>query len=231
MRLDFVARMKMTVAIASALLLAASASGLAQQKKGAPAPTKGDSSKAEKVAGVILKVEKVARGGADSKAGKAEADGKKAPVLLRLSINTNAVWRDWARDQAQVRDEGSPKKDAAKGANSIATKGQPADENSLVVVEVASSTRVETRFRSPTDESSKGATAPEKVKSDESTASKAAPTGKAVQFRAEDLLPGLFVEAEFGASGPQGKNAASTITVVRPISVLESSPATKPAAK
>jgi len=99
------------------------------------------------------------------------------------------------------------------------------------VVEVASNTRVETRFRSPTDETSKGATAPEKVKSDESTSSKATPTGKPVEFRAEDLLPGLFVEADFRPSGPQDRNTASTVTVIRPINVLEGSTTTKPASK
>ena len=180
---------------------------------------------------MILKVEKIAKEGADSKAGKAAGEGKKGPVLLRLSINTNAVWRDWARDQAQVRDEGSPKKDAAKGANSVATKGQPADENSLVEVVVASSTRVETRFRSPTDETSKGETTPGKVKSDESTSSKVTPAGKPVQFRAEDLLPGLFVEAEFPQPGSKDKDTAATVTVIRPISVLNSSPPAQSAPK
>jgi hypothetical protein len=232
MGLDFVSRIKTVAAVASMIIMGASGLGLGQQQKGdTPAPAKGDSSRSEKVAGVILKVDKISRGeAAGSKVGK-DGEGKKGPVLLRLSINTNAVWRDWARDQAQVRDEGSPKKDAAKGANSVATKGQPVDENSLVVVEVAPGTRVETRFRSPSDETSKGATSPEKVKSDDSTTSKVAPTGKPVEFRVEDLLPGLFVEAEFRQSGPRDKNTASTVTVIRPISVLESSTATKSSPK
>ena len=99
------------------------------------------------------------------------------------------------------------------------------------MVEVASSTRVETRFRSPTDETSKGVTSPEKVKSDESTCSKVKPTGKPVQFRAEDLMPGLFVEADFRPSGRRTRNTASTVTVIRPISVLNSSPAAQAAPK
>ena len=231
MSLHFVARIKTVAAVASVLLVGASGLGLAQQKKDASAATKGDSSRAEKVEGVILKVEKVAKGeAAGSKTGK-QAEGKKGPVLLRLSINTNAVWRDWARDQAQVRDEGSPKKDAAKGANSVATTGQPADENSVVVIEVVPGTRVETRFRSPTDETSKGVTAPEKVKSDESTSSTVTPAKKPVQFRAEDLLPGLFVEAEFRQSGSKEKETASTVTVIRPISVLGSTPAAQSSPK
>jgi hypothetical protein len=223
MGLEFVTRIKVVVAVASALIVGASGPGLGQQQKDASTSAKRDPSRAERVAGVILKVEKVAKGGADdAKAGK-EGEGKTGTAVLRLSINTNVVWRDWARDQAQARDEGSPKKDAAKGANSVATKGQPADENSMIVVEVASGTKVETRFRSPTDESSKGVTSPEKVKSDESTTSKVNPTGKPVEFRAEDLLPGLFVEAEFRKSGTRDRNTASTVTVIRPIRVLDAS--------
>jgi len=225
MNLDFVAKIKWVVAVASALLVSASGLSLAQQKKDAPAPAKKDLSQSEKVSGVILKVETVEKATkADRKSVKSKAEGKNGPVLLRLSINTNAVWRDWARDQAQAKDDGPPKKEAAKGANSIATKGEPVDDNSLVVIEVASSTRVETRFRSPTDETSKGVTAPEKVKSDEATKSTVQPTGKPVQFRAEDLLPGLFVEAEFKESRSEQKNTASSVTVIRPIRVLNSSP-------
>ena len=204
------------VVAASVLVVTASSLGLGQQEKDAPASAKG----------ATLEGREGRR--RDREGGEGRKGGDKArpsqPRPLRLSINTNAVWRDWARDQAQARDEGSPKKDAAKGANSIATKGQPADENSLVMVEVASGTKVETRFRSPTDETTKGVTTPEKVKSDESTTSNVKPTGKPVQFRAEDLLPGLFVEAEFRPSGSQDKNTASTVTVIRPISVLNSSP-------
>jgi len=101
----------------------------------------------------------------------------------------------------------------------------------VVVIVVAPGTGVETRFRSPTDETSKGVTAPEKVKSDESTSSNVKPAGKAVQFRAEDLLPGLFVEAEFRGSGQRDKNQATTVTVIRPIKVLDSSPAAESAPK
>jgi len=140
---------------------------------------------------------------------------------------TAVVWRDFVRDQANLQG----KTDPAKGRNSVATKGQPADEDSVVVIVVAPGTRVETRFRSPTDETSKGVTAPEKVKSDESTSSNVKPAGKAVQFRAEDLLPGLFVEAEFRGSGQRDKNQATTVTVIRPIKVLDSSPAAESAPK
>jgi len=232
MRFDFLARIKPVMAVAAVLLVGGPGLGREQPKTAAPATAKEEPARGEQVAGVILKVEKVAKeGGADTRAGKADGEGKPNPVLLRLSINTNAVWRDWARDQAQVRDEGSPKQDAAKGAKSVATTGQPADENSLVTVDVDSRTRLETRFRSPTDETSKGVKTPGEVKSDESTGSKVAPTGKPVRFRTEDLLPGLFVEAECRQAGPRDRNTATTVTVIRPIEVLNSSPKAQSAPK
>jgi hypothetical protein len=226
----FVSRFKTAAVVASILIAGTSGLGPGQQQKAAPAASKADASRAERVEGVILKVEKVAKGGVEAKAGK-EGESKSGTVLLRLSINTNVIWNDWVRDQAQVRDEGPPSKDAAKGANSVATKGQPADDNSMVVVVVASGTLVETRFRSPSDGTSKGVTAPEKVKSDELTTSKITTTGKPVEFGAEDLLPGLFVEAEFRPSGPKDRNTASTITVIRPIRVVNSSTPVKSSPK
>jgi len=221
MSLDFVARNKMVAAVASILLVGALDPALGRQGKDASKATKREASRAERVSGVIVKAEKVA---------KSKGKGKSDPIILRLSINTNAVWRDWARDQAQVRDEGSPKKDAAKGADSIATKGEPVDENSLVVVEVTPGTRVETRFRSPSDETSKGATSPDKVKSDEG-ASSTTPKGKPVHFRAEDLLPGLFVEADYRQSGSPDENTAASVAVIRPIEVINASPKAKSAPK
>lgn len=198
MRHHFGARIKTATVVAPALLLIAPA--LRGQE--APTPAKDAPPKKEIVSGVILKAEKV-------------ADAQAAP-RLRLTINTNAVWRDWARDQAKARDEGSPKADAAEGAKSVGTLGQPVDENSVEVVEVAEATKIETRFRSPTDETTKGETSPEKVKSDEGTPAKAPAKGKTVRFRAEDLLPGLFVEAEGKPNAP-----AATLTVIRPIEAPE----------
>jgi hypothetical protein len=222
MRLGIVARRKTVVAMASALLVVTSGLGIAQQKKDAPS---GKASANQKIAGVILSATS-----AVTKSGPAtgkEAESKKSDATLWLSINTNAVWTDWARDQSQPRDDGPPKKDAAKGANSVATKGQPVDENSLVVIAVGPETKIETRFRSPTDETTKGVKTPEKVASDDGTTAKKAPAAKPVQFRAEDLLPGLYVEVEFRHSGAPNANRAATVTVVRPITVLDTSPTPK----
>jgi len=169
-----------------------------ETKKSSPSTEKG-SSPSERASGVIIKVEPVTNAGRDR------------PATHRLTINTNAVWRDWARDQARPKDTGSAKKDAAEGKESIATRGEPVDRNSLVVVDVATDTRVETRFRSPTEEVSKGSKTPDNAKGSASE--------KPVQFRAQDLKPGLFVEVDFRHVTAQ--NAASSVTVIRPITPPE----------
>jgi hypothetical protein len=225
MSLGILARGKTVVAMASALLVVTSGLGLAQQKEVQAPSEKARASSTQRIAGVILKAVPVA------KKGKKEADGKKGAVTHRLTINTNAVWRDWARDQSQTRDEGPAKEDAAKGANSVATKGEPTDENSLVVINVVPETRIETRFRSPTDDTTKGVTTPEKVAADDGTTSKKTSAAKPVKFRAEDLLPGLYVEVEYRHSDAQKTNPASTVTVIRPITVLDTSPTSPPTPK
>lgn len=224
MRHACVARIKSAAAVGSTLFLLGPGLGLAQESKPPPAPADKRPADKEIASGVILKVEKLPK--ADAK-----DEGKSAAPLMRLSINSNAVWRDWARDQARLRDEKSPRKDAAEGAKSVAATGQPTDENSVVVVEVTADTRIETRFRSPADETSTGETSPEKVKSDEGTASKTPTKGKPVKFRAEDLLPGLFVEAQFGPSRTRKSDAATVVTVIRPIEVPQTPPADAPSPK
>src|SRR4051794_31109401 len=99
--------------------------------------------------GVIVKAEHVNHAGAASEKGHS----------VRLTINTAAVWRDWARDQATI-DPKSPKEAAAKGNRSIATTGEPISPDSTVVVVVGPDTLVETRYRSSTDEISEGARNP-----------------------------------------------------------------------
>lgn len=203
MRHHFGARIKTATAVAPALLLLAPA----LRGQDAPPATKADPPKKEIVSGVILKMEKLP--GPDGAAAKAAE-----PRRIRLTINTNVVWRDWARDQAKARDEGSPKADADRGAKSVGTLGQPVDENSVEVIEVVDATKVETRFRSPADETTKGEARPEEVKSDEGAAAKPAAGARPVKFRAEDLLPGLFVEAE---SAKPGGTEAAKVAVIRPI--------------
>jgi len=99
----------------------------AQREKGGA--TQGDSSRSElraprneRASGVIVKVEKVTKEVKDKSSDRRGDDSPKSgKPTLRLSINMNAVWRDWARDQARFRDKGPAKKDAKEGDNSIAT--------------------------------------------------------------------------------------------------------------
>ena len=193
MRFGRITRGTAATALAAAACLAISSLSPAQQTKPQQDTSTKESKSRERASGVIIKAEK----GATAKS-------------HRLTINMNAVWRDWSRDQVQAQDKGPASKDAAKGKDSIATRGEPADANSVVVVEILADTRVETRFRSTDDETSKGSkTAPTTAGKEKS------PTAKPVQFRAEDLKPGLFVEVDFRTA--VGQNQASTITVIRPV--------------
>ncbi len=159
----------------------------------------------DRASGVILKVETLKSDATSSKKSKA------SPATHRLTINTDAVWRDWARDQSQVKDTNSPRKDAAKGRDSVATTGEPVDPNSTVVVDIDPETRIETRFRSPEDETSTGAKKPENA----GTGDKASKSEKTVRFRADDLKAGLFIETDYRhqAAG----NSATILSVIRPI--------------
>jgi hypothetical protein len=188
-------------ALAVVVALTAAGLALAQQetpKKARTAP--------ERASGVIVKAERITPPAeASSRANRAQH------ATYRLTINTAAVWRDWSRDQAQAKDTGPPGKDAAKGANSVATKGEPLEANALVVIDVGPETKVETRFRSPSDETGTGKKSPEAVRKGDDRSHSAKP----VHFRAEDLKPGLWVEADFRHAREQ--NHATTLVVIRPI--------------
>lgn len=207
------------LALASSLvcLLAVSPLSAQQSKPATPPgtePPKGEGDP-QKAAGVILKVEKVTRGATPGSTIQKEKEaGREEPISHRLTINTSAVWRDWARDQGQLRDTGPAKRDAAKGERSVATKGEPAEANSLVVIDVGPKTVVETRFRHLLDETAGDTTKPggEKAEGSKGDDRQAA---KPVQFRREDLLPGLFVEVEFRHIPAQ--NPASSVRVIRPL--------------
>jgi len=169
----------------------------------------------ERVSGVIVKVEHFVKGASPGSTIEREAvAGRNHPVTYRLTVNTNAVWRDWARDQARMQDSGPAKKDARRGENSVATAGEPADRNSLVVVDIGPETKIDTRFRAADDETGKGSKSPEAV-----VGKDAGRTGrssaKPVQFRTSDLKPGLFVEVDFRHVTAQ--NPASAVAVIRPI--------------
>jgi hypothetical protein len=224
--------------LAFALLIASSLPASAQdrsQEKGAAAKTAAVKSAVEKdpprerVSGVILKVEKIPADRATTDSAPAAEkgntntkteNGKSRPVTLRLTINTDAVWRDWVRDQAKVKDTGPPRKDAEAGAKSVATKGQPADANSKVIVDVTMDSKVETRFRTPEDSTSRGYKTPEEARSGSGTSTVTkTQTAKPVQFTRDDLKTGLFVETDF--QNRDGKNKSSIVTVIRPITATE----------
>jgi len=232
----------MILCLATAALVAASGLGLAQEGKvKAKASESKGSTSAERASGVIIKVEPVTKGATPGSTITDEAKkGRQVPRTVRLTINTAAVWRDWARDQATEDASKSAEKDSEEGQNSVATKGQPATADTTVMVDVGANTRVETRFRSPTDETSKGAATPEAAREEDdatpdaakarSRPGKSKSTEKGSHFEVGDLKPGLFVEAEYRHLTAQ--NPASVVSVIRPLggpdtSAKESAPATK----
>src|SRR5262245_13810632 len=109
------ARIKWAAGVGSVMLLVVPGLALAQQLQNTPTvPSKSLPSQAqaapgnELISGVILKVEKLV-------GSQTLGAGTSALARIRLTINANTVWRDWVRDQAQVRDEGPPAKDADRG--------------------------------------------------------------------------------------------------------------------
>src|SRR5689334_14004474 len=68
----------------------------------------------ERASGVIIKAE------SPSKPGDKATDS----TPIRLTINTAAVWRDWARDQAPKNPK-TPREAAKDGQDSVATRGEP----------------------------------------------------------------------------------------------------------
>ncbi|MHC5539502.1 hypothetical protein ACYOEI_14890 [Singulisphaera rosea] len=222
--------------IALSLISGPSVTGTAQETKASKASGVAKAKEsAERVAGVIVKVEPLAKaptaGVSSRREKRADKDGKVLPV--RLTINMAAVWKDWARDQNSGDPSESAKKEATDGANSIATKGEPQDKDTLVVVDLTHEGRIETRFRTPDDETTKGAKTPaEARRSDDPADTRPAPpdskhaTAKPTHFTAATLKPGLFVEIDF--KHLDSTNIASTVTVIRP--VYPESPA-KPASR
>jgi hypothetical protein len=169
----------------------------------------------EKASGVIIKAEQVGIGQTSNSTPLASPQFVDTRAMRRrITINLDAVWRDWARDQARIADNRSAKEQAKAGVNSVATTGEPVDRNNVVVVDVGPETVVDTRFRAPDDQTGKGSKTP-------GTAGAANPKGggrsaaKPVEFRADDLKPGLFVEVDYRNSAT--RNPARTVTVIRPV--------------
>jgi hypothetical protein len=181
----------------------------------------------ERASGVIVKAEAIGKG-ARSRSDNVEREKGQAPTQ-RLTINTAAVWRDWVRDQAGVDADASPREAAKSGANSVATKGEPQSEDTLIVVDIGPQTKIETRFRESTDETGKGAKTPEEAlasSKEDPVAEKAkgdtpkrrekrAERSKIAQYEADDLQTGLFVEVDYRHQ--DARNVAAVVAVLRPV--------------
>jgi hypothetical protein len=180
----------------------------------------------QRVSGVIVKAESIGKG-AKSRPEKVENEKGRTPTH-RLTINTAAVWRDWVRDQAGTDPGATPREAAKRGAGSVATKGEPQSLDTLVVIDVVPKTKIETRFRESTDETSKGGQTPaearaaieapasEKGKADSKTRRETqAEQPPITRFQADDLQAGLFVEVDFRRQ--DARDVASTVTVIRPL--------------
>jgi hypothetical protein len=130
--------------LALAVLLVAAAPGIAdaQDSKAKAEPKK--AAETDRLEGMITKVEPL---------------GEKDSERFRLTINTGAVWRDYARnvfarDDAKGKAEG--KVDQGAEEESVA-EGQPETESSDVHVEVNLKTPIQLRYRTLEDERSLGA--------------------------------------------------------------------------
>ncbi len=203
--------------VAASLLLAAPAfaqtTETKEKEKTLPPPA---DARHQLTTGVIVKAEPVNRDGTPAN------DPAASPRFVRLTINTAAVWRDWVRDQAGTEPK-SPRAAAARGEKSIATAGEPRSADTLTTVVMAFDTRIETRYRSSTDEVSEGARTPDGAAKAEARADPAdTSTGrvdrsaaKPVKFAAEDLKPGLWVEVHY--KDAKSREKATLVRVMRPV--------------
>lgn len=221
------------VAVASLLLAAPTFAQTteAEAKKEKTLPPPADA-RHQLTSGVIVKAEPL------TKAGAPTSDPAEASRQVRLTINTAAVWRDWVRDQATL-DAKSPRAAAVAGEKSIATTGEPRSADTTVVVVVAPDTRIETRYRSSTDEVSEGARTPEgaaKAQAATDPADTSKPrvdhsAAKPIRFTADDLKPGLWIEVHYKDAKTREK--ATLVRVMRPVggpqtSAADEKPASAP---
>jgi hypothetical protein len=186
-----------SLAATAALLAAAPALARAQETR-SPDSLKGNG-KAELASGVITKVE------------KAPSADKNDAGRVRLTINTAAVWSDWVRDQATAPAKATAKPDVPQKDNSVATKGEPRTENTLVLVDVGPDTKTTLRFRSSADEATKGSATPE------GAARTDPPGGDAKVLKVDELKPGLFVQVEFRHDSGRHSDKATRVVVLKPV--------------
>jgi len=218
------------LSLTAALLVAAHAFAQDQAKKKPGRPDRDSatvvSPQDQRVSGVIVKVEPI-RKGAKSRSDNVGREKGQSPTH-RLTINTAAVWSDWVRDQAGLDPNAAPREAAKRGANSVATKGEPQTEGTLVVIDIGPNTRIDTLFRESTDETSKGAKTPgearaagadpalAKAEGDSATRrERRAEEPRTRRYQADDLQPGLFVEVDFRRL--DARDLASIVAVIRPL--------------
>ncbi len=190
-------------ALVACVFVATAGASLAQEPSSAKSKTKPKEDAVQMGSGVILKVEPI------RKEGESE---DKAPSRCKITINTAAVWADYARDTADF----SAKPNAKKGENSVATKGEPVLESALIVAEVEPSTHLALRYRSSTDESDKGSRTIEKAEKKDGSpesnqAGKDGEKTRAPKIHMADIKPGLFVEIE------AKKGKANRLIVLKPV--------------
>jgi hypothetical protein len=151
---------------------------------------------------------------------KAEPVGEEGSRRVRLTVNTAAVWRDFARDTAANR-EAPPEKAAKKGEESVATKGQPESRQTLETIEVSPEARMEYRYRLTMDERSLGAgsarAARELAARDADPAAPPAPTEdrEARILKLDQLKPGLWVHIRYHREGERDR--ADWVIALEPI--------------
>jgi len=180
----------------------------AKQSKGKP-----ETKAAEKISGLILKVEKFK----DASAKEGEDD----PQHSTITVGTDVVWRDFVRDQAVAPKNAakeSTTRAASKGRKSVAGEGQPVDPALVATAEVDARTKLAIRYREATDEATEGSNTPAGAAKAEADADKAKPSKKAASkprtITAKDLKPGLWVEIELL---PGDSKHARTLTVMQPV--------------
>ena len=184
----------------------------------------------EKASGVITKVEP----------NRELAGAKRSRTTWRLTLNSDVEWRDFDRDQATTPKKAAETgiaKAAAKGKNSVATKGHPQDKQFLVTVDLDPQTEITMRYRSSTDADGDGFATPEEVakaetasdnSSDRDSSTKSDRPGlkrqalKARKLEPKELKPGLWVVVEFQHDDKQ--NLARRVIVMRPVGGPDTSP-------
>jgi hypothetical protein len=149
-------------------------------------------------------------------------DGRKSGAY-RITLNTAAVWRDYARDTAT---EGgtSASQAAEKGDQSVATKGQPEDRNTALEVDLPAATRAELRYRSQMDETSLGAPtadeARELARRDPQAGDRPKSGGepdrrRGKPFELDGLRNGLWIKLYYQRDG--ARNVGTRLIVLEPV--------------